>query len=215
MGGECPKQYLALLGKPVLAHTLERLGSLGEIQEIVVCVGENDEYFASLSPCPARLSRAPGGEERFHSVLNGLRKLSARAGEEDWVLVHDAARPCVRPSDIRRLIRELDAHPVGGLLATPVRDTLKRADASNQVADTVNRERLWHALTPQMFRLGLLREALEQVVSQNLMVTDDAQAVERLGHQPLLVEGHADNIKLTHPQDLALAELFLRQQAAG
>jgi 2-C-methyl-D-erythritol 4-phosphate cytidylyltransferase len=128
------------------------------------------------------------------------------------VLVHDAARPCVRLIDIQKLITTLECHPVGGLLALPVRDTMKRATAQNEIIETVNRTSLWHALTPQMFRLKVLTVALQQVLARGDLVTDESQAVEKLGHHPLLIEGHADNIKITHPQDLELATLYLEQQ---
>jgi 2-C-methyl-D-erythritol 4-phosphate cytidylyltransferase len=211
MQSDRPKQYLELLGKPVLQHTLEKLCGLSEISGVVVCVAEHDPYFPRLS-LPDKIRTAPGGEERFHSVRNGLAVLREYARPGDWVLVHDAARPCVRPEDIRRLMRELSDHPVGGLLATPVRDTMKRADAHGMVTETVSRAGLWHALTPQMFRLEKLTRALENVLAGQTVVTDDAEAMERMGWQPVLLEGHADNLKITHPHDLALAEWILRRQ---
>jgi len=213
MGADRPKQYLPLLGKTVLEHTLTRLSALPMISAVVVCVAASDPYWPSLS-VPAQVRWVDGGAERCHSVLNGLRSLAAQAQEEDWVLVHDAARPCVRSADIKRLIDSLQQHPVGGLLAMPVRDTLKRADAQQQVSATVERNGLWHALTPQMFRYGALRDALEQALAAGTLVTDEAQALELCGAKPLLVAGHADNIKITHPQDLVLAERYLSQQAA-
>ena len=153
-----------------------------------------------------------GGAERCHSVLNGLRLLTPRAHDDDWVLVHDAARPCVRVEDISLLIERLRDHPVGGLLGLPVADTMKRADAAGNVLETVPRDGLWRALTPQMFRLGLLRAALERALDNGLLVTDEAQAVEAAGQVPCMVEGHADNIKITRAQDLVLAQLYLQQQ---
>jgi 2-C-methyl-D-erythritol 4-phosphate cytidylyltransferase len=145
-------------------------------------------------------------------VLNGLQALQQQAQPDDWVLVHDAARPCVRQADLEKLMTELAHHPVGGLLAVPVRDTMKRADAKLEIVETVNREGLWHALTPQMFRLEALSNALQSLLSRGEHVTDDAQAMEKMGQRPVLIEGHADNIKITHPQDLSLAELYLQQQ---
>jgi 2-C-methyl-D-erythritol 4-phosphate cytidylyltransferase len=212
MGSDCPKQYLPLLDKPVLQHTLERLAACA-IQGIVVSISADDPYWPSL-PKPAKVWTAAGGAERCHSVLNGLRTLLQRpeVDAQDWVLVHDAARPCVRLSDLTHLMQSAATHPVGGLLATPVRDTLKRADAQNQVAATVDRQNLWHALTPQMFRLQALHDALTALIQAGSLVTDEAQAMEQHGYQPLLINGHPDNIKITHPQDLALATLFLQQQ---
>jgi 2-C-methyl-D-erythritol 4-phosphate cytidylyltransferase len=218
MGSRRPKQYLHLLGQPILQHTLERL-CLSRIVGIVVCLAEEDAYWENLT-LPIPVIRVGGGAERCHSVLNGLQVLRQRAQPDDWVLVHDAARPCVRQADIEKLMTQLAFHPVGGLLAVPVRDTMKRAvlsSASNshqgeiEIVETINREGLWHALTPQMFRLETLYNALQSVLSSGELVTDDAQAIERLGLCPVLIEGHADNIKVTHPQDLSLAELYLRQ----
>ncbi len=212
MGSRRPKQYLHLHDKPILQHTLERL-CLPQIAGIVVCLAEDDAYWETLT-LPKPIIRVNGGAERCHSVLNGLQALRQRAQPDDWVLVHDAARPCVRQADIEKLMTELAHHPVGGLLAVPVRDTMKRA-ASNahqiEIGETINREGLWHALTPQMFRLETLYHALQSVLNKGELVTDDAQAIERFGLHPVLIEGHPDNIKITHPQDLSLAELYLRQ----
>ena len=213
MGTDCPKQYLSLQGKPILQHTLERLAAT-PVSGIVVALSATDPYWDELKlDLSVPLMRVEGGAERFHSVLNGLRHLQQHADPDDWVLVHDAARPCVRVEDIQHLMIELADHAVGGLLALPVRDTMKRSDANNNITKTVNREQLWHALTPQMFRLQALTAALETILTQQKMVTDDAQAIELTGQQPVLIAGHADNIKVTHPQDLQLASLFLTQQA--
>ncbi len=215
MGSDCPKQYLPLFNKPIVQHTLERLAA-SAVQGIVVSVSADDPYWPQL-PKMSKVWRTDGGAERCHSVLNGLRYLleNTAAQPTDWVLVHDAARPCVRVADVNKLMSELATHPVGGLLAMPVRDTMKRADAQGQVAETVCREGLWHALTPQMFRLQTLHDALHSVLSRGELVTDEAQAMELQGYQPVLIAGHPDNIKVTHPQDLALAALFLQQQKAA
>lgn len=215
MGLRYPKQYLSLQGKPVIQQTLERL-CLPTIAGLVVCLAPTDCYWQTLSlQLPVPLWQVSGGEERYHTVLNGLRELTSRAQPTDWVLVHDAARPCVRPADIEKLMTQLAEHPVGGLLAVPTRDTLKRVAPTGQIVETVDRKNLWHALTPQMFRLNLLLTALERVITYGETVTDEAQAIERLGYAPVLIEGHADNIKITHPHDLLLAELFLQQQASN
>ena len=220
MASHRPKQYLPLHGKPILQHTLERL-CLSRIAGIVVCLAEDDAYWETVT-LPRTVMRVGGGVERCHSVLNGLQVLQQQAQPNDWVLVHDAARPCVRQADIEKLMSQLADHPVGGLLAVPVRDTMKRVSQTPpnthsgeqglEIVETVNREGLWHALTPQMFRLETLYHALQSVLKSGELVTDDAQAIERLGLRPILIEGHADNIKITHPQDLSLAKLFLQQQ---
>lgn len=213
-GSALPKQYLQLNGTTVVENTLKRLLALEEIAQVVVSVSSEDHRFKTLKVATnPRIKSVVGGNERCHSVLNGLRYLSEVGSEQDWVLVHDVARPCVRSSDIRKLIDQVNQFDaVGGILANPVRDTMKRSNRLNQIAETVDRNQLWHALTPQLFRLGALRKAIEGAVAEGIIVTDEAAAMERLGHQPLLVEGHYDNIKITHPQDLPLAALFMQQQ---
>jgi 2-C-methyl-D-erythritol 4-phosphate cytidylyltransferase len=154
-----------------------------------------------------------GGAERMDSVLAGLRALQDRAAPNDWVLVHDAARPCLLATELDRLLNELSDDAVGGLLAAPVVDTLKRADDGGRVLQTVPREKLWRALTPQMFRRDILQKALESAQARGVAVTDEAQAVEALGLQPRLVAGDADNIKITLPEDLLRAERILRSRS--
>lgn len=211
MGAEIPKQYLPLLGRPLLLHTLLRLASHPAIAGVAVGVVSSDPGWPGLAgQIPKLVCTATGGAERVHTVLNTLRALRAHIGEGDRVLVHDAVRPCLRHSDIDRLIAEAAAHPDGGLLAVPVTDTLKRADDDRRVASTVDRRQLWRALTPQLFPFQLLYRALEQAIASGAEMTDEAMAVERLGGHPLLVEGRSDNIKVTRPEDLVLAELFLR-----
>jgi 2-C-methyl-D-erythritol 4-phosphate cytidylyltransferase len=213
METDIPKQYLKIRGKCILEYTLERFCHFPRISGVVVALAETDPYWPTLSiSSHEKLMQTTGGEERCHSVLNGLRRLAEVAAPDDWVLVHDAARPCVRVEDIEKLIDKVSAEGIGGLLAVPVRDTMKRADKLNCVTETVDRAGLWHALTPQMFRLAKLAEAIENALQQELLVTDEAQAMEFHKKPPLLVEGHPDNIKVTHPRDLLLAELFLSQQ---
>ena len=216
MGADVPKQYLALQGKPILVHAIERLAALPGVQGVMVAISETDEYWPALDlSLPVPLWTCAGGVERCHSVLNALTDLGLHAADEDWVLVHDAARPCVRHDDLEKLLATLEADAVGGLLAMPVRDTMKRAEADGRVVTTEPREGLWHALTPQMFRLGLLRHALEEAIEAEELVTDESAAMERAGYRPRLVEGHGDNIKITRPEDLALAEFFLQRQAGA
>jgi len=213
MQADIPKQYLQLGDRTVLEHSLAALCALEGLAGVVVAVATDDPYWPALQcrlPCP--LFVAPGGAERADSVLNALQELRGQAADADWVLVHDAARPCVRAEDLRQLVAALRDDPVGGLLAVPVRDTMKQAADDGRCAATVDRSRLWHALTPQMFRLGALYAALTAARTAGERVTDDAAALEHAGQRPRLVEGHADNIKITRPEDLALAEFYLRRQ---
>lgn len=214
MGSATPKQYLSLRGKTVLEHTLERLTGHPRIAATVLVIAAADRDWPRLAGNFAGQSLliAHGGAERCHSVLNGLRALAEHAAARDWVLVHDAARPCVRRRDIDTLLEKLHEHQLGGLLGIRVTDTIKRADPQDNVVGTVQREGLWRALTPQMFRYESLMHSMQSALDLNLMVTDEAAAMEAAGYAPLMVEGHADNIKITRPQDLVLAELFLRQQ---
>ncbi len=214
MRADVPKQYLPLHGRTVLEHTLDRLCAHKKIAGVVLVSGAGDKHLQKLNiNCAPSLLHADGGHERCHSVLNGLNRLAEVADEHDWVLVHDAARPCVRLSDIEKLIQEISHHPVGGLLAIPVRETMKRATENSEVYETVNRSGLWHALTPQMFRLGELRAAMIDALDKGVAVTDESSAMELAGKRPQLVEGHADNIKITRLEDLVLAGFYLQQQA--
>jgi len=213
MGSEIPKQYLELNGKAIILHTLDRLLQHPAIQGAVVALSRHDGWWEHLAHrCDKPVITVEGGIERCHSVLKALYELGNRAEDEDWVLVHDAARPCLLPADLDNLINTLQDDEVGGLLGVPVRDTMKRAGSNNRVVDTVEREGLWHALTPQMFRLGSLRSALENALEAEQFVTDEASAMEHAGIQPLLVEGSVTNIKITRPEDLALAGFYLQQQ---
>tara|TARA_Y100000588_G_scaffold77483_1_gene80763 strand:- start:3995 stop:4699 length:705 start_codon:yes stop_codon:yes gene_type:complete len=213
MGAETPKQYLLLAGKPVVYHTLEVLVAHPQIAGVVIVIAADDAYWSSCeSSMQTKLHVATGGTERCHSVLAGLDKLSGIANDDDWVLVHDAARPCLRAGDIHYLIEELRSSTTGGILAFPVGDTLKRCNAANEIQGTVDRTQLWRAMTPQMFRIGTLRMAINATLEKGVFVTDEAQAIEAIGGTPRVVKGHADNIKITHSSDLALAEIFLRGQ---
>lgn len=217
-GAALPKQYLSLAGKAIQQHTLDRLTGMSELSRVVVAIAADDERARTLPYArPERLQFVTGGGERMDSVMAGLEALQAAgAGPDDWVLVHDVARPLLRPEDVRRLLAELADDPVGGLLANPVRDTMKRSDAGGRIGSTVCREQLWHALTPQMFRLGLLLRALRSARDEGVLVTDEAAAIERLGLQPRLVSGARDNLKITFPDDLPLAEaLLLAQRQTG
>jgi 2-C-methyl-D-erythritol 4-phosphate cytidylyltransferase len=214
MASEIPKQYLPLHGRRVIEHSLDRLLSHPRIEAVYVALSPNDAWWAStVYANTPRVIRINGAAERCHSVLNALELLYQHADPLDWVLVHDAARPCLSNEDLERLICMLENDPVGGLLGVPVHDTMKRVDESGRVEATLPRDRLWHAYTPQMFRLGALRTALRAALEQGLLVTDDASAMELAGYQPKMIEGHADNIKITRPADLALAEFYLARQS--
>lgn len=211
MGGEVPKQYLEVLGKPVLEHTLERLLSVRRIERVIVALSEQDGYWESipLSRDP-RIVRTNGGSERFASVYQGLIRLNPLAAFDDWVLVHDAARLCITVDDIENLMN-LQSDPVGGILALPVSDTLKTVE-EGLIQNTVDRTTIWRAQTPQMFRFGILKRAMESAMEENRALTDEASAIEYLGYQPRIVQGRSDNIKVTHPEDLSLAAYYLEKQ---
>jgi 2-C-methyl-D-erythritol 4-phosphate cytidylyltransferase len=215
MGADVPKQYLDVLGKPVLQHTLERLLSVPAFTGIVVALGTDDGYWPDL-PCARdpRIRMAPGGRERADSVLSALRSLEGTATADDWVLVHDAARLCITRSDVEKLIETLRDDPVGGILAVPVTDTLKGV-AAGEIVETVDRSRIWRALTPQMFRYGPLLNALRDAAARGQVVTDEASALELQGQRPRIVEGRPDNIKITRPEDLPLAAFYLEQQCCA
>jgi len=216
MQSDRPKQYLQLEDKLVIEHTLQRLASHPDIHGIVIAIAEHDQWWPAVSQdiaCPLHVVQ--GGEQRSQSVLNALIELSTLLDvmdQDPWVLVHDAARPCLRQSDIDKMLSVLSGHDVGGILGIPVNDTVKRTDGDNVITDTIDRRNLWRASTPQMFRLALLKSALETAQDQLMPVTDEASAIEFFGLQPVMVEGHADNIKITVPQDLDLAQLFMQQQ---
>lgn len=211
MGAGTPKQYLRVAGATVMEHTLNRLSEVPGVSALVVAVASEDAVALSLPyRDPSRLRFVIGGAERADSVLAGLRALQAEAAAEDWVLVHDVARPCVALSDIGRLIGTLRDDPVGGILACPVRDTLKREAAGDgRIAATVPRAGVWQAQTPQMFRYGLLSRCLADALAAGVEITDESSAVEWAGHAPRLVEGSSSNIKITFPDDLAYAGFLL------
>jgi 2-C-methyl-D-erythritol 4-phosphate cytidylyltransferase len=211
MGSDRPKQYLELAGKTVIEQTLSRLLQAEVFAAVAVAISEEDPYWPELSMAkhPAILT-APGGKERADSVLSALRTLRALASDNDWVLVHDAARPCITGADIRLLIDRLQLDEVGGILALSSHDTLKNVQDSS-IIDTLDRTHIYRALTPQMFRYGMLKAALEDAEG-NPAVTDEASALELKGLQPKIVEGRPDNIKITRPEDLALAQFYLEQQ---
>ena len=202
-----PKQYLLLHGKTILEHSIARLQASGVVSKIWLALAPDDPYFADTALASSDINRVKGGAERMHSVLNALQLIDAHVFP--WVLVHDAARPLVRVEDIQQLVSHCLQQDEGGILACRVRDTMKRGE--NSISETVSREHLWHALTPQFFPTALLRAALKDAIAAGVQVTDEASAMEWAGHKVLLVAGRSDNIKITEPADLALAAFYLEQ----
>ena len=212
MRADRPKQYLQLAGRTILEHTLDCFLDHPRLKGLVLSLAADDPFWPAL-PCATdpRIQRVEGGAERADSVLAGLLRLVELGAQEgDWVLVHDAARPNLARSDLDRLLAELADDPVGGLLAVPARDTLTRIGADGRVAETVDRSLIWQAYTPQMFRFAALHRALADALVAGVAVTDEASALEWAGQAPKLVEGRADNLKITRPEDLE----WLRQRWA-
>ena len=210
MQADRPKQYLSLNGKTILEHTIDALLNHPLIDDVIVAISQGDEYFDQLGLRQKPIRVVDGGKERADSVLNGILSLD----ENDWALVHDAARPCVDDADISNLLSLIDNEDVtGGILATPVRDTMKRVKpSSNIISHTEDRDGLWHALTPQLFPAMLLKRALQEGLAQGVSITDEASAMEFAGHSVAMVSGSPANIKITHPADLPLAEFYLKQK---
>lgn len=222
MGSDTPKQYLSISGRSILAWTLERMSQIDGIEQTILVLHPREKLRSSDTqdtglPNLNKVVTVSGGEERIDSVMNGLNSLKPYIHENDWILVHDAVRPCVSVSDINKLMARLSGDPVGGLLANPVIDTLKLSsdelESELVVSQTLDRSKHWLAATPQMFRYGLLCEALEYAIDNKLEITDEASAMEAMGHKVKLVEGRSDNIKVTKPSDLPLVEFLLKQQA--
>src|SRR5689334_11402930 len=214
-----PKQYAELGSSTVIEHALSAFESDPDCAGIVVAVAPDDSLWPVIAARRSRLiETAEGGEHRAHSVRNALRALATRARSDDWIMVHDAARPCFSVADLQSLKRELASHPVGGLLAIPLADTLKRAlepgAHATHVDATIDRASLWRAATPQVFRCGTLLNALDAALGAGRIPTDEAQAIEWSGQRPMLVAGRADNIKVTTADDLALAAAILSVRTA-
>lgn len=212
MQADRPKQYLKLLDKTLLEHTLHNLSSHPLIGDIFLVLSADDGYFDALHNIDlTRITRVDGGDERVNSVLAGLNAVAQASPETEWVMVHDAARPCVTHQDIDRLLESRETFTDGAILATPVRDTMKQScdGELSTITHTVPREHLWHALTPQLFRTQSLISAIEQGLDANAHITDEASAMEMLGKAVGLVTGSVSNLKVTTPDDLALAEFYL------
>ncbi len=206
-----PKQYLLLAGKPVLEQTLTRLLEADVFSAVAVAISDGDPYWPELEISKnKKIITAAGGKERADSVLSALKSLRNLASDTDWVLVHDAARPCLTSRDIHFLIESLKNDEVGGILALSSHDTLKNVDQYH-IIETIDRHAIWRALTPQMFKYGMLKQALEEAEG-NPAITDEASALEMQGFRPKIIEGQPDNIKITRPEDLALAQFYMQQQ---
>lgn len=203
----CPKQYLSVGNKTILEHAVAALLAHPRVARVIIAISPGDARFAQLPLADhPQVTVVDGGAERADSVLAGLQA----AGDAPWVLVHDAARPCLHQDDLARLLALSDTSRVGGILAAPVRDTMKRGEPGiAAVAHTVDRNDLWHALTPQFFPRELLHDCLQRALHEGATITDEASALEHCGYHPVLVSGRADNIKVTRPEDLALAEFYL------
>ncbi|MCS5711191.1 2-C-methyl-D-erythritol 4-phosphate cytidylyltransferase [Candidatus Berkiella aquae] len=206
-GQEKPKQYWSLHGKTILEHTLNLFVEQPWVKQIIVAVAESDPYFKQLSLTHHKIKWVVGGETRSQSVMNALTYLPLSA-QNDWVLVHDAARACLDERDLYALL-ELRDDTVGGILASPAADTLKKVDGKNQIVQTINRNEIWLAQTPQMFRVHLLKKALEKAKASDYTITDEASAIEYLGYTPCVVEAQFPNPKLTYAADLKYVEFLL------
>ena len=212
MQSDRPKQYLMLGDKTVIEQTLFQLLEADCFEAIAVAISSEDPYWPTLS-CSSQenIIRAEGGLERADSVLSALNALNEKADDNDWVLVHDEPRQCLKVSDIHGLIETLQHEDVGGILALPSHDTLKNV-TQGKIVDSVDRNKIWRALTPQMFRYGALKNVLQLAANQGQVVTDEASAFELNGFQPKIVEGQPGNIKITRPEDLILAKFYLEQE---
>tara|TARA_R110000823_G_scaffold304193_3_gene425777 strand:+ start:4336 stop:4983 length:648 start_codon:yes stop_codon:yes gene_type:complete len=212
MQADHPKQYLRIDQRCILDITLSRLMDSAPFAGCMVPLHPADHWWPETEASrDSRIQTCAGGSERACSVLSALHALAEQVADDDWILVHDAARPCIHARDLANLVDRLFTHPVGGLLASPVADTLKKAGQGElpEVSETVDRSGLWRALTPQMFRYRLLVESLESALAEGLSITDESSAIEFSGNMPVLVEGRPDNLKITVPADLALAGFIL------
>lgn len=217
MQSDCPKQYLHLGEKTVLQVSAEKLLSALPLQGLAISIADNDDYWPELSlEHHPQITRVAGGKERSDSVFNGLAHwLSQGASREDWVLVHDAARPCIHPNCLARLWETAQQNNTSAILASPAADTLKWSEQGQSITKTLDRSRIWQAQTPQLAPLGLLYDALQFAQAHDVTITDEASALEAAGHNVRLVMGRRDNLKITHPEDLPLAQFLLTQQTSN
>ena len=206
---DIPKQYLPLSGIPVLLHSINKLVKLDEIEEILVALNPEDTFWEKLNFSHPKVKAIHGGLQRCNSVNSALEELSGRAKKGDWVLVHDAVRPCISDSDLKKITSIVNDEEVGGLLAFPILDTIKEVGENLDVQKTIPRGNLWSAMTPQIFRYGVLKQALEAAIMAGESVTDEASAIEAIGLTPRIIQGEKTNIKITHPSDMVLAESII------
>ena len=206
---DIPKQYLPLSGIPVLLHSINKLVKLDEIEEILVVLNPEDTFWEKLNFSHPKVKAIHGGLQRCNSVNSALEELSGRAKKGDWVLVHDAVRPCISDSDLKKITSIVNDEEVGGLLAFPILDTIKEVGENLDVQKTIPRGNLWSAMTPQIFRYGVLKQALEAAIMAGESVTDEASAIEAIGLTPRIIQGEKTNIKITHPSDMVLAESII------
>lgn len=210
---DTPKQYLSLRGKKIIEYTLTTLLSYAKFKKCIVVLNKEDKHWPILQLHHSRLLTVYGGKERYHSVFNALLALKAFAKKNDWILVHDAVRPLLHHSDINKLINDLADHPIGGFLANPLKNTVKYFD-DKQIVKTLDRTKVWQAVTPQMFRYHWLVNALDSVIKKNQFITDEANAIELLGQHAKIIEGRSDNIKITDKNDLTLLDHYLSMRHA-
>lgn len=207
MNADCPKQYLKIHDEIILQRVINTFTSIPTIEKVIVALHPDDHWWPTLKLShPEKVLTVIGGKERVHSVLLALQYLAEIAEKDDFVLVHDAARPGISEGQILSLIDAVKEHPVGGLLGLPIVDTIKKVDSADDIQMTISREKLWVAQTPQCFRVGLLKSAIEASLSENQIVTDDASAMENAGHHPKMILGDRRNFKITFPEDILFAE---------
>ena len=206
---DIPKQYLPLSGTPVLLHSINKLVKLDEIEEILVALNPEDTFWKKLNFSHPKVKAIHGGLQRCNSVNSALEELSGRAKKGDWVLVHDAVRPCISDSDLKKITSIVNDEEVGGLLAFPILDTIKEVGENLEVQKTIPRENLWSAMTPQIFRYEVLKQALDAAIMAGESVTDEASAIEAIGLTPRIIQGEKTNIKITHPSDMVLADSII------
>ena len=214
VGSSIPKQYLEVAGKSILEHAISAFISNTRIAGITIALNSQDDHFDALDikTSSGKIHSVIGGVTRAHSVLNALGSIEAQLDKDDFVLVHDAARPCLAMSDLDQLINICIQHEVGGIIGSPVSDTIKQVDNSS-IVNTLDRDNIWRAYTPQMFKLGVLRSAIQNALANNVSITDEASAIEHAGYKPCMVEGDSRNIKVTTAEDISLVEMFLQRES--
>jgi 2-C-methyl-D-erythritol 4-phosphate cytidylyltransferase len=214
MGVDIPKQYITVCDKAIIEHTVEKFTSRNDLQGILVALSNSDQHWSTLELSENnKITTVTGGEERYKSVYNALCSLKNKADDDDWILVHDAVRPCITTSEIDQFIADLDhLNGIGGILALPCFETMKKANTNHEIEETIDRKFIWHAQTPQMFRYKKLFLAIEKIMNENIFITDEAMAMELAGYKPMLIQGTHSNIKITDQNDLKYLESFLRQE---